>query len=295
MTHATILIPTFRHASVLPYSIRSVLAQEGVEFELFVVGDGVEGDTRAAVEPFLADDRVRFFDLPKGVGSGERNRHEALREARGEIVCYVSDDDILLPGFLEEMTGLLAAADFAHPLPVSVHPGGRVEYRPADLARPEFFSLIRRGLNNFISLTGATHTRTAYEQLPEGWRPAPPGVGSDINMWRQFVELPQFRGRTGTRLTAIHFPNPEWRLVDPVERAAELARWLDLAAAPGGREKLVRVLEVAIRTAAQDFKLRSIELQRALDDVRRAREARPSARVRRTVRRLAGGRGLRRQ
>jgi GalNAc5-diNAcBac-PP-undecaprenol beta-1,3-glucosyltransferase len=286
MTEATILIPTFRHAEVLPFAIRSALAQEGFNLELFVVGDGVEDDTRAAVEPFLADPRVRFFDFPKGERNGERNRHEALREARGDIICYLSDDDLLLPGYLQEMSALLVDADFAHPPPLSVHPDGRVEYRPADFARPEFFSLMSRGLNNFVSLTGASHTRAAYDRLPEGWRPAPPDVGSDIHMWRQFLGLSAFRAVTGKRMTTVHFPNPEWRLVDQAERAAVLAHWFDIASAPGGRDELDKVLEAAIRVAAQDFKLRSIELQRRVEAVTRAEQARLRARIGRAARRI---------
>jgi len=98
VTDATILIPTYRHAALLPYAIRSALAQEGVEIELFVVGDGVEDDTREVVASFLSDARVRFFDLPKGERHGERLRHQALRESSAPIVCYLSDDDLLLLG-----------------------------------------------------------------------------------------------------------------------------------------------------------------------------------------------------
>ena len=114
MTDATILIPTYRHAALLPYAVRSALAQEDASIELFVVGDGVEDDTRAALEPFLSDRRVRFFDLPKGERHGELNRHAALAEASGRIVCYLSDDDLLLPGHVATM---LASARGSRPRP----------------------------------------------------------------------------------------------------------------------------------------------------------------------------------
>ena len=103
MIDATILIPTFRHAALLPFTMRSALDQADASVEVFVVGDGVEDDTRAALEPFADDERVRFFDFPKGARHGELNRHEALREATGEIVCYLSDDDLLLRDHVAEM------------------------------------------------------------------------------------------------------------------------------------------------------------------------------------------------
>ena len=124
MIDATVVIPTYRHAALLPYSIQSALGQEGASIELFVVGDGVEDDTRTAIEPFLSDPRVRFFDLPKGERHGELNRHEALNDATGRIVCYLSDDDLLLADHVAEMGRLLADADFAHSASILVMPDG---------------------------------------------------------------------------------------------------------------------------------------------------------------------------
>ena len=120
MTDATIVIPTYRHAALLPYAIRSALDQQSASIELFVVGDGVEDDTRAAVEEFLPDSRVRFFDFPKGEHNGELGRHEALQSASGSVVCYLSDDDLLLPDHVVEMLRLLEDADFAHSAPLVV-------------------------------------------------------------------------------------------------------------------------------------------------------------------------------
>ena len=99
------------------------------------------------MEQFAADTRVRFFDLAKGERRGERLRHEALRESRGEIVCYLGDDDLLLPWHVAEMRDLLDDADFAHSMPALVDPDGVLVYRPADLARAEFRELIRLGRN----------------------------------------------------------------------------------------------------------------------------------------------------
>ena len=264
MTDATIVIPTHRHAAVLPVALRSALNQQGGSVEVFVVGDGVEDDTRAALAPFRTDSRVRFFDFPKGERHGERHRHEALQEAGGEIICYLSDDDLLLPGHLEEMQRLLDHADFAHSVPMGVLPGGELRYGPADLARPEFLSLLVEGRNNFIGLTGAAHTRSTYERLPHGWRPAPASEKTDLHMWQQIIALPGFRGATATRLTALHFPDPWWRSVEPAQRAVELEAWLARALRPGAEAELEELLELAVRRAAQDFKLRSIERKEAL-------------------------------
>ena len=296
MIDATILVPTHRHAAFLPCAIRSALAQQGVSVEVFVVGDGVDDETRAAVRPFLGNPSVRFFDFPKGERHGERHRHAALQEATGEIICYLSDDDLLLPGHVTEMRRQLAAADFAHSTPVTVLPDGVLHYRPADLARPEFVGLIRAGRNNFIGLTGAAHTRAAYMRLPHGWRPAPADTKTDIYMWQQIFSLPGFRGVTATRLTALHFPDPTWRDVDDAVRAEALGGWLDRALRPGGETELQDELEDAVWIAAQDFKLRSIELSVRLRELERELEhatASPWTKLRRLVtRRIRPARGL---
>lgn len=271
MPDATILIPTHDHAALLPVSIRSALEQRAASVEVFVVGDGVGDDTRAAVAGFGRDARVRFFDFPKGERHGERHRHTALQEAAGEIVCYLSDDDILLPSHVAEMRRLLDTADFAHSVPVLVDPDGILVYRPADLARPEFFALIREGRNNFISLTGAAHSRALYGRLPHGWRPAPPGTPTDIHMWQQVTSLPGLRGATGSRLTSIHFPDPAWNRIDERTRVAALEGWLERALGPGGEDKMQGLLGEAVLRAAQDFKLCSLEQRRSLADASRRR------------------------
>jgi len=113
MVDATILVPTHRHVPLLPHALASALDQEGATVELFVVGDGVEDATREVVGRHANDPRVRFFDFPKGPRNGEAYRHEVLQEAGGRIVCYLSDDDLLLRDHAAEMCRLLGEADFA--------------------------------------------------------------------------------------------------------------------------------------------------------------------------------------
>ena len=270
MTDATILIPTHSHAALLPFAVRSALAQEGVAIELVVVGDGVEDDTREALAPFLADPRVRFFDCPKGERHGERLRHEALQESRSPIVCYLSDDDLLLPRHVSQMQELLGAADLAHDLPVNVWPDGSVRYNAFDLGRSEFVELLAAGRGGG-GLTGVGHTRTAYDRLPYGWRPAPPGVPTDIYMWQQFLTLPDFKGVTGDRLTALRFPSPLRTRMSVAERVAELEQWQQRITDPEFPAQLEVLTDSAARRAAERLKLTAVRLELELDRISRTR------------------------
>jgi hypothetical protein len=241
------------------------LAQEDVAIEVFVVGDGVEDETRGSVSPFLDDPRVTFFDNPKGQRHGEVHRHEALKQARGRIVCYLSDDDLLLRGHVAESLHLLGEADFAHSAPVTVDVDGSLLYWPIDLSRAEYQAMLSEGRWNAIGLTGACHTLSAYRRLPRGWHPAPPDIWTDLHMWREFVALQGFRGVTGTRLTALHFPSiyREHRSVD--QRRDELEQWWARLRQPDFAAEIDRELTAAVRVAAASNRAyaHSLQLQAA--------------------------------
>src|SRR5215210_721750 len=68
---ATVLIPTHDHGPLLLHSARSALAQTVEEIEVFISGDGVPEVTREIVSELKRDERVRFFDHPKGPRHGE--------------------------------------------------------------------------------------------------------------------------------------------------------------------------------------------------------------------------------
>jgi GalNAc5-diNAcBac-PP-undecaprenol beta-1,3-glucosyltransferase len=165
---ATVVVPTHDHGPTLLRSVGSALAQTVEDLEVFVIGDGVPALTREIVaELAAADERVRFFDNPKGPRHGEIYRHEALQQARGEIVCYLSDDDLWLPGHLEQLRDLLADADFAHASPLWIDTEGRPRPWLVDLERPFYRELILSGENR-IPLPCAGHTSALYRRLPAG-------------------------------------------------------------------------------------------------------------------------------
>jgi glycosyltransferase involved in cell wall biosynthesis len=260
MTDATILVPTFRHAALVPYAIESALDQEGAAIELFVVGDGVEDATREVVARFEGDPRVRFFDLPKGPRLGEAHRHRILPEARGRIVTYLSDDDLFLRDHVATMLELLADADFAHPPSARFDVDGTLQFFPWSYSRPEFRE-IARGRRGSIGLTGVAHTMDAYRRLPHGWRTTPEGMPTDHWMWMQFMELPGIRCATGARLTYLTFPDPVWGKLPEADRARALADWFRRSREPGFREEVDRMLRDAVRRAAEDYHLWAREEQ----------------------------------
>jgi hypothetical protein len=238
---AAILIPTHDHAATLDLAVRSALEQTVAEIEVVVIGDGVGDDTREVVIGLLREDpRVRFLDMPKGPNHGEIHRGTAIEGTSAEIVCYLCDDDLLLPEHVESMAELLAEADFANSQNGCLERDGSWHPIFSDLSSPVFREwTVRRPGWGGVGLTGTAHTAAAYRRLPHGWRTTPPGHEPDQHMWEQFLVEPWVRGATAMRITAVQFPSHrEGRAeLSPAERREEVVAWRDSLADPEGRAR----------------------------------------------------------
>ena len=227
MSAATVLIPTHDHGETLRYSIPTARRQTVEDLEIFIIGDGVPDVSRAIAREFAAcDRRVRFFDFPKGPSRGELYRHQVLQEARGEIVCYLFDDDLWLPDHVAVMQDLLRGADFAFTTPAIVDAGGGISAPFVDLGLPLHRRLFTNSKSGMVSEpTCAAHTMALYRRLPHGWRTTPPGFAPDKYMWAQCLADPRTAARSGARPTAILFPDPPRRRWPLQRRLDELRDW----------------------------------------------------------------------
>lgn len=270
---ATVVIPTHDHGPTLRYALHSALAQSVEAIEVFVVGDGIcEQGRTVANEYAAADRRVRFFDNPKGERHGEALRHEALKQARGGIVLYLSDDDLWFDDHVERMADLLGAADLANTLGVFVEDDGLAQPRVFDLTIEENLQLMRRG-GNGMSLTAVGHRLDAYRRLPHGWHPAPRGLYSDLHMWQQFIDQSWLRVASGGVPTTIHLASalPSRRALAADARCAELEQWASRLREPAQARKLrAEILDRAAHESAwRDRRIDSLEFK--LSPARRAR------------------------
>ena len=215
--------------------MRSALAQEGASIELFVVGDGVEDDTRAALEPFLADPRVRFFDLPKGERHGERkSTRPRSRRPPGASSATSATTTCSCPATSHDARA--ARGRRLRPQrAVLVEPGDVLAYIPFDLAQAPQQARLRAGDWNAIGLTGAAHTLAAYRRLPWGWRPAPPDVldrPPHVAAVPRPAQLPRC-DRHGAHAPAL--PEPDLERASARGARAALASWSAAIHDPAGR------------------------------------------------------------
>ncbi len=92
------IITTFNRAELLRGAIASVLLQTFREFELIILDNSSADHTRTVLAR-IDDPRVRCLRHPPLTIAQSRNL--GLREARGEFVAFLDDDDEWLPGKLE--------------------------------------------------------------------------------------------------------------------------------------------------------------------------------------------------
>lgn len=96
----TVVIPTFNRPQLLVRSIESVRRQTFGDFEIVVVMDGLDPESRHAIEQ-IHEPRLRYLELSEKVGGSEA-RNVGVRSASGRWIALLDDDDEWLPNKLEQ-------------------------------------------------------------------------------------------------------------------------------------------------------------------------------------------------
>jgi glycosyltransferase involved in cell wall biosynthesis len=91
----SVVIPTHDRPRMLALTLRSALAQQGVDIEVIVVDDGSRLDVHEVIDA-VGDDRVRLLRHERSLGvSVARNRGSS--EAKGGWIAFLDDDDVWAP------------------------------------------------------------------------------------------------------------------------------------------------------------------------------------------------------
>lgn len=293
MTLASVMIPTFDHASTLGFTVESVLNQTERDLEVLIVGDGVTDDVREVALALVDQDaRVRFFDFAKGPHHGEIHRHTAIQQSLGEIIAYLCDDDLLLPEHVADMLHLLRTHDFAQSLNGHFDPDGLMHHYAGDLANPDWVARLCDFSRdyNFVSITGTAHTRAFYDRAGAPWETTPHGMFPDRYQWGRMLRTPA-RAVTSPRMTALAFPTHQDGREDwsAEERAAEIARWAELVRSPGAQDEVDRRVVAAAAREVVALTGMALHLQEELAVVERRLATVTASRWWRLGRRLRPG------
>lgn len=254
MKKATVLIPTHNNAQTLTYSLESVLRQTFNNFEIFIVGDGVPDLTKDIIAEYQKKEkRITFFEHPKGPRHGEIWRHQALQNATGDFVAYLSDDDLWMPDHLEQLATLLLKADFANSLTVCVKDTAEIYIYNGDLSLESSRRSVLAG-HNFMPLSSVGHRLDFYQKLPYGWQTTPESTYSDLFMWQQFLSIPECRAISGNKPTVFNFPKSLRKEMSIEERSQELENYLNLIGDPIFEKKLyLKLIDFLVKTRVREL------------------------------------------
>jgi glycosyltransferase involved in cell wall biosynthesis len=96
MPKISIIVPNFNGEKFILNSINSVLNQTYKDIEIIVVDDGSTDKSREIISAFPSP--VKLVTQANAGVSAARNR--GLREAKGEYICFLDNDDYWFPGKL---------------------------------------------------------------------------------------------------------------------------------------------------------------------------------------------------
>ena len=110
----TVIIPTYKRASRLENALRSVARQSYNNLEIIVVNDNIPGSEwdqkTAKVLVALGDPRLRVVHTLGQTGGGAA-RNFACRQAAGEYLAFLDDDDEYLPDKIESQVAFMTRSD----------------------------------------------------------------------------------------------------------------------------------------------------------------------------------------
>jgi glycosyltransferase involved in cell wall biosynthesis len=113
-TPVTAVIPTRNRPGLVVRAVLSALAQDHAPLEVIVVVDGPDPETVAKLHG-IADPRLKIISLDASVGGAEA-RNVGVREAQGEWIALLDDDDEWLPSKIRKQLEVAALSASKFPI-----------------------------------------------------------------------------------------------------------------------------------------------------------------------------------
>jgi glycosyltransferase involved in cell wall biosynthesis len=104
----SVVTPSLNQADFIGDTLESVLGQRGVQYEYLVLDGGSTDGTVQVIEPVA--DRLAFFRSCPDRGQAAAI-NEGFARSKGDILCWLNSDDMLLPGTLAFISQSLDPAE----------------------------------------------------------------------------------------------------------------------------------------------------------------------------------------
>ncbi len=106
MTFFSIILPTYNDLENLKKSIRSIDRQTYKNFELIIVNDGSNDDTKLYLSK-LNIPYLKVVNLEKNSGGPATGRNKAIENSSGMWLCFIDSDDFWFKRKLEVMKNMI--------------------------------------------------------------------------------------------------------------------------------------------------------------------------------------------
>lgn len=162
----SIVIPTYNRADLIPKAIQSVLDQTYQDWELIIVDNFSDDDTKEVIESF-ADHRITMLQLPR-TGSVAASRNFGVLHSKGEWIAFLDSDDWWFPEKLSMVCKAIQKEPdlIYHDLQiVSGHDDekSKKKTKSRKLKRPIYFDLLENG--NAIALSSVLLRKSTFAKV----------------------------------------------------------------------------------------------------------------------------------
>lgn len=99
----SIVIPTYNYAAYLDEAVKSVLAQDYTNIELIVLDDGSTDNTREVLKEYAG---MFYWETQENMGQAA-TLNKGWSMSKGEILAYLSPDDVLMPSAVSTSVEML--------------------------------------------------------------------------------------------------------------------------------------------------------------------------------------------
>lgn len=228
----SILLPTHNRCDSLEWALRSLEAQEDVDFEVLICGDGcTDGTAELASRWERKDSRFRWFDYPKAPGFGYANRNLALKEGSGKYIGFMAHDDLVFSDHYARLIQPMedASVQLTVCRPLWVEDSGQIIPSANNLESIVAQERLENGIHT-IPASCYLHRREARDVVG-GWNESLPR-GGDLELW---LRIFQHYGRSSLRYLTepgcLHF-RAIWKMADHPD-PQNFTIWHQLISKPG--------------------------------------------------------------
>lgn len=108
----SIIIPIYNSELYVNDCLNSILGQSYKDFEVICVNDGSSDHSGIICKEYSRKDS-RFIYIEQSNAGVSSARNRALKEAKGDYICFVDSDDMIEPHYLENLLNLAKDGAFA--------------------------------------------------------------------------------------------------------------------------------------------------------------------------------------